>query len=346
MCIFANTVEKVSNTRIAVAPLPGGNSQLTIYENRAMSQGQNAMILPVPWGPNGVKLISMEQYRNIWSDLELYFPKSPSFSASASFGWGGSASKAPLQVWQVGGYKCSIASCIDDIDRLNPGVFTLPPDIKQLLVEHYTEGFGFVVCMFDGSVAEHPIAYISHMHKSGHLFIPTMHEHGEHTIIQPTLALRGNEQHENVWCDGCGAREFTGTRWHCANCPNNPGFDLCDTCHANPRHDGDHLFLEIVRPLPSGNGLIDMPQLLPRTLYNNKRPKASSSSVAQFDHIIYIINAVSLNVVDVEHSRTAKHAQHIAWNRMGLAGFQVRSVQKVTIDGDYENIDLWAAPVK
>jgi len=52
MCIFAHTAV-VSNTRILVAPLPhtpggGPRMQLTVYENRAFSNTENAMILPVP----------------------------------------------------------------------------------------------------------------------------------------------------------------------------------------------------------------------------------------------------------------------------------------------------------
>lgn len=361
MCIFANTVESVSNTRIAVCPLPGGALQLTVYENKAFtSTPNNAMILPVPWGPQGVKLINMQGYPGFWDDLELYFPQytSVGFGGGANFagkgsGWG---MKAPLPVHQFGGYKCSVVPSIDDIDRINTTVFTLPEDIKQLLGEHYAQGFGFVVCLFDGRIEGHPIAYISHTLPSGNLFIPTMHEHGEEETQWPTGnpwtsdGLRSSDKHTDTYCDGCGAQDFSGTRWRCANCPNDPGFDLCDSCHGKRTlHDPTHCFLEITKPLTSRYQEILRTQapLLAGTLYD-KPSRHTRGTMAEFDHHIYLINAVSMDIVEADRMKysTVRNGNYIQWNRLGVSSFQVRSVQKLSVHGHYENKDFAAAPIR
>ncbi|KXS21564.1 hypothetical protein M427DRAFT_50989 [Gonapodya prolifera JEL478] len=50
-----------------------------------------------------------------------------------------------------------------------------------------------------------------------------------------------------VACDGCGKRDWIGTRWRCQNCPD---YDHCDTCNAKKEelHDVTHEFVGIERP--------------------------------------------------------------------------------------------------
>jgi len=48
-------------------------------------------------------------------------------------------------------------------------------------------------------------------------------------------------KHAGFSCDGCGARDFTGIRFHCDECKD---FDLCARCHAsgfeNEKHSSSH----------------------------------------------------------------------------------------------------------
>ena len=44
-------------------------------------------------------------------------------------------------------------------------------------------------------------------------------------------AAGGLYTHFRVGCDGCGAYPIVGGRWHCLDCPEAIGFDLCAECH-------------------------------------------------------------------------------------------------------------------
>src|SRR5579883_584746 len=48
-------------------------------------------------------------------------------------------------------------------------------------------------------------------------------------------------------CDQC-KRTIFGIRWKCAMCS---FFDLCEECEQKSEHDPTHLFMKIVKPLPS-----------------------------------------------------------------------------------------------
>lgn len=174
MCIFAFPVIKVSNTRIAVRPI-GSTGQLTVYENQASTMGRNAMILPVPGGV--CNLIDMTKFPRFWDECESIFPQQNiGHGASFSFGGGFGVAKEYIPVQRVGKYRCSFAASLEEVNRIDPNVFTLPPNIETMLKAQYPMGFGFLVCLFDGNVS-HPIAY-THTRNGSDLFIPTMHEHG------------------------------------------------------------------------------------------------------------------------------------------------------------------------
>jgi len=44
-------------------------------------------------------------------------------------------------------------------------------------------------------------------------------------------------RHMRFQCDGCGAEDFPGVRFHCTKCEN---FDLCARCHSDGFEGGDH----------------------------------------------------------------------------------------------------------
>ncbi|EFC36945.1 predicted protein [Naegleria gruberi] len=54
-----------------------------------------------------------------------------------------------------------------------------------------------------------------------------------------------NIPHFGIVCDGCGKRNFTGSRWNCADCGD---FDFCQECFetkANDHFDGFHSFSQV-----------------------------------------------------------------------------------------------------
>ncbi len=188
MCIFTGGIRSVSNTRILLVPLNDGR-QMTVYQNDVETSGSDgigrAMILPVPSSPKGepIHFVDMSKFRgNIFDRCDMFFPERNYEAASMGFGGGfGSHEQksAPLPVQRVGGYNCSVVPTIGDFGRLSDAHFKIPTNVAQVLSANYSQGFSFVVCVFDRNIKAHPIAYISSRFHDGKLFIPTRHAHGE-----------------------------------------------------------------------------------------------------------------------------------------------------------------------
>lgn len=348
MCIFTAPVRKVHKTRILVSPLAKNNRQLIVYENQVEQHGKNAMVLPVPNGQN-IELVDLSKYRgNVWNDCESMFPPpSPSFgggfSQAASLSFGSSGPKRPpLPVQRVGGYSCTIVPALEDFDRVSKDVFYLPPDIEAILKQHYPQGFSFVVCVFEGDVRAHPIAYTSARLPNGQLFVPTLHAHGNGGGVTH-LHLGGEPMHVNVFCDVCGATPVIGHRWKCSQCPN---YDMCNSCYTQRRgsHPIEHSFLHIVSPtqqfqqsdsfpIPGGGGGFVF-----------GAPKRGGSGDT-FDHTLYLLNCVLVaapNRYDtmetcIPHAKAALYQLEVP---------QVDCISKVNIVGHYPNKDYMCVEVQ
>jgi hypothetical protein len=81
--------------------------------------------------------------------------------------------------------------------------------------------------------------------------------------------------HDRVGCDICGVRPITGMRYKCNVCPN---YDLCAVCNREGpalHFDGEHLFLEIRKPLVKEEA---PPQ--PRRFYGHAKMMASENGRA------------------------------------------------------------------
>lgn len=197
MCIFADPVQEVADTKIFVASAEG--RQYTAYQmqfempkltradivaGRTQIPG-NAMILPVPWqaGEAKIGLVDMSKCVDFFDKLaEMLTPKTKGsrgldLAYAASFG-------DYLEVHKVGNFDVSVAYSVADIDRANPDVFRLGADAKVTLQKYY-EGpvfkYAFVICALarDGKI--HPLAYTSAAREK--LFVPTRHEHGSVTDL-------------------------------------------------------------------------------------------------------------------------------------------------------------------
>ena len=178
MCIFTPPiVEKVSKTKIFVAPLPS-KRQLTVYSNNVQIDNPVAMVLPFPsknvgkYG--GCRLINLEDYKDIFDDLDLIFGPKHSFEGARSYGI---STNSSLEVFQIGSYKVSIVPSLTHLYRLQFNVFNLTPDVGKVLKQNYPKGFGFVVCIIDKTGEFHPLAYTHSLLNNAKLFIPTRHLH-------------------------------------------------------------------------------------------------------------------------------------------------------------------------
>jgi len=193
MCI-TNGPARLAKTRLlAVAGING--TQLTVYQNNARSETKNAMILPVPT-TNGLSLIDMTQYKDIFSQLSTYFPKLK-FTRSAH-------SKNTLKVHYVGSYQASIVNSLADFDRLDTS-FRLNPTVKNILETHYPH-FGFIVCqLLEGKNDYEPFAY-THQIVGDKVFIPTRHYHGEGS---PEIFSDWDHEIYSVGCCAPDARHTT-----------------------------------------------------------------------------------------------------------------------------------------
>ena len=211
MCMISTPIEKVSKTKILVAPNHSKTSQLVVYSNYVKNiSNSNAMVLPVP-NPHSIKFIDQSGYKNLFEDCAkcFYNPnalRSYSLSNSANTK---SRGTEPLEIFNVGSYKVSLAKNIEEISRVNKSVFELSTGLAETLSMFYYQNYwGFIICKLNlGPESYHPLAY-THDIINGQIFIPTRHYHEEVEIqtnkdIGWTLGLpldfRTNTLIQNSW---------------------------------------------------------------------------------------------------------------------------------------------------
>jgi hypothetical protein len=207
MCIFVLPAQ-VYGTKIAAARYAGGKRQFLMYENVVRSDTTNTMILPVPAPATSVEFVDMSAVEEPWLQLEDATPRSPSYGAGkdeydlAEFC---AVDEPPLEVFKVGGYRCSIAPSVADIRRSVE--IEVPDGIEALLAEHYGSGYCFVICAFDADekhgMAMHPIAYTHDLaDASAPLFLPTRHAHGRVPADTGESATKRVRTHEDPTDEG------------------------------------------------------------------------------------------------------------------------------------------------
>jgi len=246
MCIFVHPVKQVSNTSILVVPL-GNGKQLVVYQNTAKTVGENVMFLPFPQGD--CYPVNTATFPALMEECERFFEKhhEGGFGGVRAMSFGAASKEAPLPVQRVGGYRVSVAPTLADLSRLSSEVFKVPVNIQQILEKNYGQGFGFLVCLFSTTVQAHPIAYVTNrLPGTGHLFIPTLHAHGEPDSGTVGATTPDGQAIHRAYCDGCQVSPIVGARWQCTVCAD---FDYCDTCYATKRKQhggGHHPFLHMV----------------------------------------------------------------------------------------------------
>nr|QYA18352.1 UBR-type zinc finger domain protein [Clandestinovirus] len=187
MCIISGQVNSVAKTKILVAPI-NKDTQVTVYSNQVslMNNGKTiAMILPFP-NPKretgNVKMIDMTAYEDgeFFKSINKAFPIAKGVLQGArGMSFTNSLSSDSLEVLDCGSYRYSIAPTFADIQRARKDVFYMDENVNKVLAEHYSNNYGFLICILKKSGSYSPIAYTSPM-EHGKMFIPTRHEHGEH----------------------------------------------------------------------------------------------------------------------------------------------------------------------
>lgn len=186
MCIFARPVERVAGTCILVAPYSKGEEryQLTCYANEVAASAPNAMILPVPLpcveAAAQIMLVNLESVADMFEQLASAMPAAEPRGLDSD-----GAFHAPLlEVQRCGSFKVSIASRLQDLERIDRSQLPLQDAVGEMLQQEYGVGFGFVVCMFQKGETMHPMGYLSPLCGDS-LFVPTKHEHGETLAESP-----------------------------------------------------------------------------------------------------------------------------------------------------------------
>jgi len=176
MCIFSQPVAAVKDTHI-FARLSGRGTQYLAYQMNYESQGENAMILPIPVQQpardNSSRFIDLHDYANFFGDLVQGFPLCmPSIPIGCS-GHPKSAA-APLTVFEVGNYIASFVPTLADFARLDSR-FRLPDQTWSQLPRY--KDFGFAVFQLAaGSLRPHPMAFEFQTALSS-IYFPTLHIH-------------------------------------------------------------------------------------------------------------------------------------------------------------------------
>ncbi len=183
MCLISAEIEKVSKTKILIAPNANNTRQLVVYSNYVNNLSEsNAMVLPVP-NPQTVEFIDLTAYSNLFEDCSSCFysiHKSKSLNRQYLTNSFNTRDDKPLEVFNVGSYKISLAMNLEQISRVNSAIFDLSPGLKQTLEMFYHQPYwGFIICKLNsGPELYHPFAY-SHNIIQSQIYIPTRHYHQE-----------------------------------------------------------------------------------------------------------------------------------------------------------------------
>jgi len=159
------------------------------------------MVLPVPH-PETIKLLDLSGYKTFFTDANEPFIRNHDKLGMKKFSIMSNGTRsATLPVYDIGGYKCSIAMNIADLRNVNDTVFKLSPGLDEVLSQFYSaEHWGFIICklkaksavttffgdIFIGSSENidkyHPFGY-THKMLDGQMMLPTRHFHGKYSEI-------------------------------------------------------------------------------------------------------------------------------------------------------------------
>ena len=221
MCLISTEIQQVSKTKILVAPNSDNTRQLVVYSNYVNNvSNSNAMVLPVPL-PHTIKFIDLSNYTKLFDDCDKCF-YNPNRSMTKSFSLStnsyGLKDSAPLEVFNVGSYKVSLAMNLEQISRVDARIFELSSGLKQTLQMFYYQPYwGFIICkLAKGPESYHPFAY-SHDIIDSKIYIPTRHYHQE---------VKWSDV--NSWALGLPidphSSPLVGNKWDWDNIDNSPMF--------------------------------------------------------------------------------------------------------------------------
>lgn len=177
MCCFSRPVISVSATNIFARPAEDGR-QFVVYSMTLNAKDELAMILPLPVkigsGEKALSFVDLSGYPEYFTDLLRGFPP-PVTKGSRSSVTPLAATKAKLEVVQVGNFEASFVPTVKDFSRLDER-FRLPTNTWAQLPGYSDHGFA-VFKLKSGSAKVHPMAFSFPRQNPKILFFPTVHIH-------------------------------------------------------------------------------------------------------------------------------------------------------------------------
>lgn len=176
MCLIAEQIKSVKNTKILCALNADKSRQIVVYANEINNiSNNNAMILPV-LNPQSLKFHDLSNYVNIFDDCAKGFyniTNEDTYRSKSS-----DCANQTLKVFDVGSYSVSVALTIDELKLVDSTVFTLSKDFEGTLRSVYkNSAFGYIICALkSGEKLYHPLAYSNDVYESK-VFAPTLHYH-------------------------------------------------------------------------------------------------------------------------------------------------------------------------
>lgn len=136
--MISTEIQKVSKTKILVAPNDDKTRQLVIYSNYIDNISDlNAMILPVPL-PDTVQFINLSNYKNLFEDCdECFYKPSRGNTYSMTLNMSYRTNNKSLEVFNVGNYQVSLAKNLEQINRVDSNIFKLSQGLKKTLEMFY-----------------------------------------------------------------------------------------------------------------------------------------------------------------------------------------------------------------
>jgi hypothetical protein len=182
-CTF--TESQMSNTRIYVgeAKRQGKLVHVLAYQNVAITQGPNAMVLPFPTQTKMDKenVIDTRQFKNFLTDIGEASRHHTKGRRGLTLGSRGDDDDSYAEVFNVGSYTVILADNVFQIPEALTRVATEKrPNVSTDFLIGYAKLYPkqpVAVCCWDGSIEAEPLMWWYEPTNAEQLFIPTMDAH-------------------------------------------------------------------------------------------------------------------------------------------------------------------------
>jgi len=187
-CTFSKSV--MTNTQIYVgqASKNGKLVHLLAYQNKAVSNKPNAMVLPFPTdvAMSEDNIIDTSKFKNFLKDI-THASQITTLSSNRNFNdalIGSSFAKSmPAKVFDIGSYTIILA---ENVNQIPEALTRVPEDKRPEVRLPFLKGYGklypndpIAVCCWNGSIDAEPLMWWYEPRDPETLFIPTMDAHDE-----------------------------------------------------------------------------------------------------------------------------------------------------------------------